>query len=225
MRGFLFRSLGAVAILAFLLASLSCAHDQQLVSIEVQPGIETFGASDIPVPADAGLSVQLRALGHYIHPPVTKDVTKEVVWGSNDPQMVIVSPTGLLTAVGNSCGTSLVSATVTTNSSLGNRTSSGALVTSNMTANVVCFTGSNSGAAILTVTFLGTGTGSVSVSPGGFICQSTCSLSYPFGTGPITLTAATSGTFGGWGNCPNITGVVCTIPAINANTDISVTFN
>jgi hypothetical protein len=46
----------------------SCGHDQQLVSITVQPQSETFGAANIPVSADAGLSVQLRALGTYIHP-------------------------------------------------------------------------------------------------------------------------------------------------------------
>lgn len=225
MKGLLFRSVGAVVGLTCLMAALSCARDQQLVSIEIQPAKEDFGASNIPVAADAGLSVQLRALGHYIHPPVTKDITNEVVWGSNDPQMVIVNSTGLLTAVGGSCGSSLVSATVNTNSSTGNRTSSGALVTANMTANVICFTGSNSGAAILTVTFSGIGTGTVSISPGGFICSTTCSVSFPLGTGPITLTAATSGTFGGWGNCPNVTGSICTISAINADTDITVTFN
>src|SRR5205823_8140739 len=129
MRGLLFRSLGAVVGLTCLMAALSCARDQQLVSIEIQPGTEDFGASNIPVSADAGLSVQLRALGHYIHPGVTKDITNEVVWGSNDPQMVIVNSTGLLTAVGGSCGSSLVSATVTTNYSPGDRPSSGALVT------------------------------------------------------------------------------------------------
>src|SRR5579864_1127445 len=114
MNRFLLRSVGAIAILGFFLAGLSCAHDQQLVGITIQPDTETFGASNIPVPDDAGSSVQLRALGHYIHPPVTKDITNEVVWGSDDPQMVIVNSTGLVTATGGACGTTLISATVTT---------------------------------------------------------------------------------------------------------------
>ena len=82
----------------------SCGHDQQLTDINIQPATETFGASNIPVNADAGLSVQLRALGDYIHPPVTKDITDQVTWASNDTQMVTVSATGLLTATGRVCG-------------------------------------------------------------------------------------------------------------------------
>jgi len=82
----------------------SCARDQQLTSITVQPPIETFGATNIPVNLDAGLDVQLRALGTYIHPPVTKDITNQVTWNSNTPDMVTVSSTGLITDTGFSCG-------------------------------------------------------------------------------------------------------------------------
>jgi len=46
----------------------SCGRDQQLVSIQVQPSVENFGASTIPVIDNAGATVQLRALGTYIHP-------------------------------------------------------------------------------------------------------------------------------------------------------------
>ena len=75
MTTFLFRGVGAFIVAGAMTMSLSCARDQQLVSITIQPDTQTFGASNIPVPADAGLSVQLRALGHYVHPPVTKDIT------------------------------------------------------------------------------------------------------------------------------------------------------
>jgi len=222
---FLLRSVGAIATLSFFLAALSCAHDQQLVSISVQPNTEIFGASNIPVPDDAGLSVQLRALGHYIHPPVTKDITNEVVWGSNDPQMVIVNSTGLATAVGDACGSTLISATVTNNFSAGNRPSSGALVTGSMTANVVCFTGTTNGNVTLTVTFAGAGTGSVTASPGNTFCSATCAITFPAGSGPITLTAATNGTFGGWQFCDTMQGAVCTINSLITNRDIVATFN
>src|SRR5579859_1559205 len=112
MNRFFLRSVGACAILAFFVAALSCAHDQQLVSIEIQPGTETFGASNIPVPADAGLNVQLKAFGHYIHPPVKKDITDQVVWVSNTPQIATVDSTGMLTAAGDACGGALVFASV-----------------------------------------------------------------------------------------------------------------
>jgi Bacterial Ig-like domain (group 2) len=131
--------------ISFLILSVvfipACGHDQQLVSITVEPATETFGAANIPVDLDAGLSVHLRALGTFIHPPVTKDITAQVTWTSNTPQMVTVDATGLLMATGMACGNALVSATVNTNKSAGNISSSGAIVTGTMTANVVCFTG------------------------------------------------------------------------------------
>ena len=119
----------------------SCGHDQQLVSIDVEPTVETFGDSKTPVILDRGLNVQLRALGSYIHPPVVRDITNQVAWSSNTPQMVTVNSTGLITVTGDACGGTIVSATVTKNSSDGGLSSSGAIVTGTMTANVVCSTG------------------------------------------------------------------------------------
>jgi Bacterial Ig-like domain (group 2) len=107
----------------------SCGHDQQLVSIVIQPATQTFGSASTPVSDNAGLTVHLRVLGSYIHPPVTKDITDQVSWASSRPDIVTVSSGGLLTATGTACGNALVSATVTTNKSAGNISSSGALVT------------------------------------------------------------------------------------------------
>jgi len=100
MKVFVFRGVAVVTVFAFLLSQLSCAHDQQLVSVSVQPTDITFGDPNIPVSLDRGLAVQLRALGHYIHPPVTKDITDQVTWGSDNTQMVTVTSTGLLPAPG-----------------------------------------------------------------------------------------------------------------------------
>ena len=131
--------LGLCVALCLLVGLSSCGHDQQLVGITVIPDVETFGAPSIPVSANAGAKVQLRALGSYIHPPVTKDITNQVVWTSNTPDMVTVDANGLITATGNACGGTIISATVTTDHSSGNVSSTGALVTGSMTANVVCF--------------------------------------------------------------------------------------
>jgi hypothetical protein len=213
---------------SLLLVFSSCGHGQELVSITVQPTSETFGASNIPVIDNAGSSVQLRALGSYIHPPVTKDITNKVTWASNDTQMFSVSSTGLLTATGFACGGSLVSATVTTNSSAGGLSSSGAIVTGSMTANVVCFTSTGSGSPILTVSFAGNGSGTVTSSPLGISCastQGTCSASFASGT-PVTLTATPFGTssFGGWsGGCTNGASV-CTL-SLQSDTAVIATFN
>jgi hypothetical protein len=119
-----------------------CGHDQELVNITIQPTTETFGATDIPVSASAGATVQLTALGTYVHPPVTKDITNQVIWVSKTPELVTVNSAGLLTATGNACGNTIGSATVDTNSSAGGISSSGAIVTSDMTATVVCFSDS-----------------------------------------------------------------------------------
>ena len=216
--------LGFAGMLCFI-GLTSCAHDQQLTSITVQPATENFGASDIPVNLDAGLNVQLRALGSYIHPPVTKDITGQVTWTSNTPDMVTVSPTGLATATGLACGSTLISATVTTNKSTGNLSSTGAIVTGFMTANVICFSsGGGTGGANLTVTFAGSGSGTVTSTPSGLGCASTCSSSFPSGTA-VTLTATPNGsTFGGWSGCDSVAGQACTVNLTSDRT-VAVTFN
>ena len=219
-----------------LLTLPSCGRSQQLVSIQVQPQVETFGASNIQVSDNAGSQVQLRALGTYIHPPVTKDITSEVTWNSNTPQMFTVDATGLLTATGISCGGTLVSATLKTNTSAGGISSSGALVTGYMTANVVCFTSSSGGGGgggsgpSLTLNFLGTGTGNVTSSPAGLSCASTagtCSSSNFANGSTVMLTAAPNGTFGGWGGCDVVSGsgLVCTINNLTTARTVTATFN
>jgi hypothetical protein len=221
-----------VALASLLLGVNSCGHSQQLVSIQVQPPVETIGASTTPVIFDKGAQVQLRALGTYIHPPVTKDITNQVTWSSNTPQMFTVdSASGLLTATGDSCGGTLVSATVTTNSSSGGLSSSGAVVTGYMTANVVCFTGSGgggSGSPVLTLTFGGNGSGLVTSSPLGLSCTSPNPCLAQFASGTfVTLTAAATGssTFANWSGCDSAANVnPCTL-TITGNRTVTVTFN
>ena len=217
-----------------LLTLPSCGRSQQLVSIQVQPQVETFGAANIQVIDNAGSQVQLRALGTYIHPPVTKDITSQVTWNSNTPQMFTVDTTGLLTATGLSCGGTLISATLTTNTSAGGLSSSGALVTGYMTANVVCFSSTGGGGGggtgpSLTLNFLGTGSGTVTSSPPGLSCSSTagtCSSSSFASGSTVMLTAAPNGTFGGWGGCDGVSGsgLVCTVSLTTART-VTATFN
>jgi hypothetical protein len=146
---------------------------------------------------------------------------------SNTPDMVTTNSTGLITATGQSCGGTLISATVNTNHSVGNIGSSGAIITGFMTANVVCFTGSGSGGApILTANFAGTGSGSITSSPLGLSCASTCSSTFASGT-TITLTATANAgsTFVSWTNCDSVSGQVCTVNNLTANRSVTVTFN
>ena len=226
--------LGIIALIAAattLLSVTSCGDPQTLQSITIQPGTETFGASDTPVIDNRGATVQLRALGNYLHPPVTKDITNQVTWVSNTTQMFTVNSTGLLTATGLACGGTLVSATLQTNTDGSGLSSSGAIVTGYMTANVVCFTSTSSGGGAaeptLTVNFLGSGTGTVTSSTSGFSCASTevsCVDSFPSGT-TVTLTATpiAPSTFGGWsGGC---TGTGNCVLLLQSDTIVTANFN
>jgi hypothetical protein len=221
-----FRSLGAFALCALLISMLSCAHDQQLVSIAIQPSEETFGASDIPVAANAGSSVQLRALGTYIHPPVTKDITSQVTWTTNTPDIATVDASGLLVATGAACGNALISATVQTNHSAGDRPSSGAIVTGTMTANVVCFSGTSSNPfLVVNIPANGTATGTVVSSPSGINCPGICGATFTTGS-TVTLTAGLTGTSTSvqWAGCvPTPNPLVCTV-ILSGNTSVTATF-
>jgi hypothetical protein len=221
-----------VVVASVLLTVSSCGRSQQLVSIQIQPGTETFGESSIPVSQDRGLQVQLRALGTYIHPPVTKDITNEVTWNSNDTQMMTVSTTGLLTATGDSCGATLVSATLATNSSAGGLSSSGAIVTGYMTGNVVCFTGSGSGGSgsglVLTLTFAGNGSGNVTSNPSGLSCTSAAPCLGEFVTGStIMLTGTPTGSSSSvsWLGCDTPPSTNPCSVTMNANRTVTATFN
>ena len=164
----------------------------------------------------------------YLHPPpVTKDITNLVTWASNDVQMFSVNFTGMLTATGEACGGALVSATVTTNSSTGGLSSSGVVVTGFMTANVVCLRRlEGASTEVLTLTFAGNGSGTVTSSPPGLICSSACLGQSANGT-PVTLTAAGTGLsqFGSWFGCdtPGSTNP-CEV-TLTANRTVTVTFN
>jgi|SRR5579871_78881 hypothetical protein len=225
-----------VALAAGLLNVMSCGRDQELVSIQIQPATETFGAANIALSQDAGAQVQLQALGSYIHPPVTKDITDQATWTSNTPQMVTVNSTALITVTGNACGNTLISAAVETNKSVGGISSSGAIVNGYMTANVVCPTGSSGGSGggggtglPVTLTFAGNGAGTVSSSPAGLSCASSaqlCATLFPSST-VLSLTATPTGssTFGGWSGCNTpATTNPCMVTVVGA-TNVTATFN
>ncbi len=206
----------------------SCGHNQQLVSISIQPAAETFEGPDPSV------NVQLRALGSYIHPPVTKDITDKVIWASNTPNLAAVTSQGLLSPAGiYVCGGGLISATVNTNTSVGNISSSGAIVTGymNVTVNNLVVKGCpgfQGTTPTLTVTFLGAGNGTVTSSPASSInnCPASCSGSFASGT-TVSLTAApvVGSSFGGWTGCDSVSGSICTVNNLTADRGVSVTFN
>jgi hypothetical protein len=101
-----------IAVCAVAVLLPNCGANKQLVSITVSPsGANITGA---------GLNLQFTAVGNYIHPPVTQDITNTVVWKSSADQIISFSTPntpGLATS-GLGCGTNIpVTATVYSNPS------------------------------------------------------------------------------------------------------------
>ncbi len=88
----------------------SCGHDQKLVSLEIQPGTFTFLEPYSPPPA-TNVMEQYTAIGTYIHPPATMDVTNQATWKIDDGVVTMSTP-GLFTAAPDYCGGGNISATV-----------------------------------------------------------------------------------------------------------------
>src|ERR1051325_7405907 len=82
---------------AMLLGVSGCARETRLISISVQPGGATF-----PTP-NPGSQVHFTALGTYIHPPGTRDITAEVTWKTDVPQLLDVAG-GVVSPTGTGCG-------------------------------------------------------------------------------------------------------------------------
>jgi len=88
-----------VLVTAAFLALPSCGFDRKLVSITINPP----GASIV----GPGVVVNFQAIGNYIHPGNSRDITDSVVWTSAAPQVIsIVSNTGVATS-GTACGTNI----------------------------------------------------------------------------------------------------------------------
>jgi hypothetical protein len=96
------KCLGVALVCVAALFVPSCGHDQQLVSITVTPATFIFEG--------VGAQAQFTALGTYIHPPATKDITNQVVWKIDVAHLATITQTGFVTGL-SVCGRGNVSAT------------------------------------------------------------------------------------------------------------------
>jgi hypothetical protein len=197
----------AVLILtaSFFLIQSSCGFNQHLVSIQVVPSGATFNS--------VGSSVIFKAMGTYIHPPETKDITNIVTWSVDSQNLVSITNTSQVTAL-SICG-------------------SGNLMASyydspNNIFGTASLTGGGGGTsacnqAVLTVNVVGPGT--VTDSTKVISCPGACTANYNLGS-QIGLTATPTGgaTFGGWSNCTSVAGDTCTV-LLNVDTTVTATFN
>ncbi|MFZ3265589.1 MAG: hypothetical protein WA172_16405 [Terriglobales bacterium] len=103
-------AMGAVIAVGMTLSLPSCGHDQKLVSLTIQPGAFTFLEPYSPPPA-TNITEQYHAIGTYIHPPATIDVTSQATWKVDDGVVTMSTP-GLFTAADGYCGGGNISASV-----------------------------------------------------------------------------------------------------------------
>jgi hypothetical protein len=139
-----------IAAATLLLSLSSCGFNQHLVSIQIQPTAGTFGA------VDPSIFFDFQAIGTYIHPPQTKDITSLVTWRSDNPQVVQVSSAGVASPNLN-CGTADISASFF--DSPNDVVSNSATLTVDGPSSLGCTPAGPE--PILTISFAGTGTGTV----------------------------------------------------------------
>jgi len=121
------------SVAVVIVAMPGCGHEKQLVSIAVQPASETFL---LPNPLS---QVQFTAIGTYIHPPETKDITNQVAWKTDSPQLITVTTGGLVSPTGQGCGTANLTASLDHGTGPNNSLVMGsATVTVNDPNNTVC---------------------------------------------------------------------------------------
>jgi len=86
-RSYIGLALGALVAMGAVFSLPSCGHHQKLVSLTVSPATALY-----PTP-EAG-QVVFSAIGTYIQPPATKDITNQVKWSTDVPELLSVNNSG-----------------------------------------------------------------------------------------------------------------------------------
>jgi hypothetical protein len=212
-------SIAALVLAATSLLSLSsCAHNQHLTSILVQPSAGgTFFTADLTA------FFQFKAFGTYVHPPHTADLTDQVDWQTDNPQVVQVTSAGVVSPSGG-CGLGNVFATFKDGSNL--VVSNSSPVTVDGPASAGCpQSGATNNLSVSVVS--GAGNGSITSSPAGINCGTVCAAAFAVNTS-VTLTASpiNGHTFGVWGGAcaPAGSGTACTV-TMTTDMAVTATFN
>ncbi len=201
-----FSILALIAAATFLFNLSSCGFNQHLVSIEVVPPGATFNS--------VGSSIVFKAIGTYVHPPATKDITDQVTWSVDSQNLVTITNTSLVTAL-SICGSGNLYATYYDSP---NTVTGSAFLTGGGAGTAAC------NEAVLTVDISGTG-GSVVDSTGAIKCPGTCSADYALGSSiGLTATLGSGQTSVNWTNCNGgFSGDTCQI-ILNVDTTVTATF-
>ena len=196
---------------------LSCGYGRRLVSIDIQPS-KGFEFSS-PDPASQG---QFTAIGTYQHPPSTADITNQVAWKTDVPQLVTISK-GVISPTGIGCGVADVSASLT---SRDNVVIAYSTVTVDDPTNALCPGGSNV-LGIVSVTMAGAGANASKVvsAPAGINCPGTCIAQFTVGTTVGLNATPAAGTTVSWAGCTSVNLNTCSVDVLKGTASITATFN
>jgi hypothetical protein len=208
-------ALGALVTVGTAVSLPSCGHDQKLVSVTIQPQTFTF------LTPDTAGKEQFTAIGTYIHPPATIDITSKATWAVDFANVVTMNQ-GLVSPFGQGgCGGVDITATAPEGTGGANN-----IVVATATAivddpsNPLCPGGGK--LATLAVGVVGPGT--VTSLPTAISCSATggtCVSTYSVGAS-VLLTA--NGPTVTWANCPGSTGNTCVVTIPTGGTAVSATF-
>ena len=194
----------------------SCGQDHKLVAIEVQPSAGFNFAS--PNPAAQG---DFTAIGTFVHPPGTADITSQVVWKTDIPQLLTIDK-GVVSPTGAGCGVADVSASL---NSGGNLVVGYSTVTVSDSTNALC-PGGSSTLGVVSVTLAGAGTGTVTSAPAGIACpKTTCIAQFAVGDTIGLAAVPDPGNTVTWTGCPTVNGNTCSIVVPKGTTNVTATFN
>ncbi|MGO8984762.1 MAG: hypothetical protein ACLPHI_17255 [Terriglobales bacterium] len=228
-RSYIGLALGALVAVGALLSLPSCGHSQKLVGLTITPTTSTFLEPGF-TPPPANPTEQYRAIGTYIHPPATMDVTSQATW-TIDNEVATLSSPGLFTATlppagsppgtPGPCGVANISASVPEGTGgSGNVVIAVATVTVNDPGNVLCPGGGKLGTLAVGVF----GSGTVTSLPAAINCTATggtCIATYDVGAS-VLLTASSIPV---WQNCPAAAGTnTCVVTIPTGGTAVSATF-
>ena len=214
-RSYIGLALGALVAIGVVLGLPSCGHDQKLVSLQILPQTFTF------LTPDTSAQEQFTAIGTYIHPPVTKDITKQVMW-SVDFANVVTMNQGLVSPFGQGgCGgVDIVATAPEGTGGAGNIVVGTATAIVDDPANILCPGGGK--LATLAVGVVGGGT--VTSLPAAISCTATggtCVATYSVGASVLLTASAIPVT---WGNCPGSSGDTCPVTIPTGGTAVTATF-
>jgi hypothetical protein len=214
-RSYIGLAMGALVAVGAVLSLPSCGHDKRLVSIAIQPDAFTF------LTADSAATEHFTAIGTYIHPPATKDVTSQATWKVDDGVVSInagsASPAG-------GCGGGTISASLPEGTGGASNIVIGyATVTVDDPTNPLCPGGGTEGTLSVQVSPVGIGT--VTSLTGGISCPGQCIAVYPVGASVGLIAAPISGhSLLSWTGCTTSSGNDCTVTIPTGGASVVATF-